>query len=59
MALLEKNMPEPWWEDVCGNDDSNLREYWSGCKEFCAEVNKYKLAKMANQSQYVDTSVDC
>ena len=33
---------EAWWEDVW-QDASNLREYWTGCKELCLKINENKI----------------
>lgn len=45
VILKKQKTNEPWWEDVWKSDEDKLREYWPGCKEWCALVNKHKVKK--------------
>lgn len=45
VILKKQEINEPWWEDVWESDEEKLREYWPGCKEWCALVNNHKVKK--------------
>ncbi|MDI5833649.1 XRE family transcriptional regulator [Shewanella xiamenensis] len=47
VILKKQEINKPWWEDVWESDEDKLREYWPGCKEWCALVNRHKVKKQS------------